>query len=194
VLFGEIARAENGGLEQIVVEAARLHADYSPYNVGMGDLIQFMANHATVTCPLGPRVKTFVGRHVGCHNKIAIYTEPETNFYRMLPNRLQIIFSQASMLLQTVWSTCSLIRQSLQMSLLHSSVRTAPASNLAKTQQRPAHLRIPLLVFGFVIRTFRSLNFTNRTRMLHFTARLSKLAHRLEFSDSILTQPLQSVH
>ncbi|KAK3624290.1 hypothetical protein LTR56_021111 [Elasticomyces elasticus] len=28
----------------------------------MADLIQFGANHATVTCPLGPRLRTFVGR------------------------------------------------------------------------------------------------------------------------------------
>lgn len=30
---------------------------------GMADLIQMAANVATVTCPLGPRVKSFVGRN-----------------------------------------------------------------------------------------------------------------------------------
>jgi hypothetical protein len=32
------------------------------YNVTMADLIQYMANHAVVSCPLGPRVRTYVGR------------------------------------------------------------------------------------------------------------------------------------
>lgn len=39
-------RGENGGLEQIVIESKRLHKDYSAYNIGMADLLQFMANHA----------------------------------------------------------------------------------------------------------------------------------------------------
>lgn len=61
VLFGEITRKENRGLELIVLLAKALQLKYK---VGMGDLIQYMANHATVTCPLGPRVRTFVGRKV----------------------------------------------------------------------------------------------------------------------------------
>ncbi|CAD0108953.1 unnamed protein product [Aureobasidium uvarum] len=32
------------------------------FNVGVADIIQFAAAHAVVTCPLGPRVRTFVGR------------------------------------------------------------------------------------------------------------------------------------
>jgi hypothetical protein len=35
---------------------------YKVYGVTAADLIQFGANHATVSCPLGPRVRTFVGR------------------------------------------------------------------------------------------------------------------------------------
>jgi hypothetical protein len=63
VLFNEITRKENRGLELINVLAKRYQAKYK---VGMADLIQYMANHATVTCPLGPRVRTFVGRKVCC--------------------------------------------------------------------------------------------------------------------------------
>lgn len=32
------------------------------YRVGYADMIQFAATHATVTCPLGPRIRTFIGR------------------------------------------------------------------------------------------------------------------------------------
>jgi hypothetical protein len=32
------------------------------YSVGAADLVQMMANVATVVCPLGPRVLSFVGR------------------------------------------------------------------------------------------------------------------------------------
>lgn len=32
------------------------------YGVGVADMLQFAAAHATVTCPLGPRMRTFVGR------------------------------------------------------------------------------------------------------------------------------------
>ncbi|KAK3642303.1 hypothetical protein LTR56_010880 [Elasticomyces elasticus] len=59
VLAGEISRPENKGLEKIVTQ---MKAWQKTYGVGMADLIQFGANHATVTCPLGPRIRTFVGR------------------------------------------------------------------------------------------------------------------------------------
>lgn len=61
VLFNEIVRTENRGLEAINVFAALYQ---KKYGVGMADLIQYMANHAVVTCPLGPRVRSFVGRKV----------------------------------------------------------------------------------------------------------------------------------
>lgn len=55
----EIKRAENKGLE-IILSQVKL---WQPiYGVGMADLIQFAAIHATVTCPLGPRTRFFVGR------------------------------------------------------------------------------------------------------------------------------------
>ncbi|KAH3974897.1 peroxidase [Parastagonospora nodorum] len=59
VLFGELSRPENFGMEGAVDLASRL---YHTYNVTMADLIQYMANHAVVSCPLGPRVRTYVGR------------------------------------------------------------------------------------------------------------------------------------
>ncbi|KAF2716564.1 class II peroxidase [Polychaeton citri CBS 116435] len=59
ILAGEISRPENKGLEQIV---AQMKIWQKTFGVGMADLIQFGANHAVVTCPLGPRIRTFVGR------------------------------------------------------------------------------------------------------------------------------------
>ncbi|KAF1999669.1 class II peroxidase [Amniculicola lignicola CBS 123094] len=52
-------RPENNGLQDIIKKA---RVWQKTFGVGMGDLIQFAANHAVVTCPLGPRVRTFVGR------------------------------------------------------------------------------------------------------------------------------------
>ncbi|KAH7394481.1 heme peroxidase, partial [Pyrenochaeta sp. MPI-SDFR-AT-0127] len=59
VLHGEMTRSENFGMEGAVGLAQQL---YDKYNVSMADLIQYMSTHATVTCPLGPRVRTYVGR------------------------------------------------------------------------------------------------------------------------------------
>jgi hypothetical protein len=58
----EIDRDENNGLQDIIKVA---QAYQSKYKVGMADLIQYMAKHATVTCPFGPRIRTFIGRKVG---------------------------------------------------------------------------------------------------------------------------------
>jgi hypothetical protein len=38
------------------------HSKYSVYGAGAADLVQLAANVATVVCPLGPRVRTFIGR------------------------------------------------------------------------------------------------------------------------------------
>lgn len=60
VLSGtEINRAENNGLQAI---AKQMQTWQKQYGVSMADLIQFGANHAVVTCPLGPRIRSFVGR------------------------------------------------------------------------------------------------------------------------------------
>ncbi|CAG8973950.1 hypothetical protein HYALB_00007479 [Hymenoscyphus albidus] len=58
-LFGETTRAENNGLQGIVNRLGQLAKDSA---VEVADMIQFAAAHATVTCPLGPRMRTFVGR------------------------------------------------------------------------------------------------------------------------------------
>nr|XP_036582703.1 ligninase h2 precursor [Colletotrichum truncatum]KAF6791494.1 ligninase h2 precursor [Colletotrichum truncatum] len=58
----EMQRVENKGLEEIVEQTKAWFNKYQQYGIGMADLIQFSANVATVVCPLGPRVRTFVGR------------------------------------------------------------------------------------------------------------------------------------
>lgn len=62
ILAGEISRTENHGLETIIDYTQKVYNKYSSYGIGMADLIQFMANVGTVSCPLGPRVRTYVGR------------------------------------------------------------------------------------------------------------------------------------
>ena len=59
VLFNEVTRLDNRGLEAIVKKMAAIQ---KKYKVGMADLIQYGSIHATVTCPLGPRVRAFIGR------------------------------------------------------------------------------------------------------------------------------------
>ncbi|KAF1362402.1 heme peroxidase [Lizonia empirigonia] len=57
--FGEETRPENNGLQGIrqVLKGVR-----SKYEVGYADLVQYAHNHATISCPKGPRIRTFVGR------------------------------------------------------------------------------------------------------------------------------------
>jgi hypothetical protein len=57
--FGEIDRPENNGLQNI---RTVLRGVQAKYNVGYADLAQYAHNHATISCPKGPRVRTFVGR------------------------------------------------------------------------------------------------------------------------------------
>ncbi|WYZ35995.1 hypothetical protein EsH8_X_000642 [Colletotrichum jinshuiense] len=58
----EMTRGENRGLEEIVAQTTNWYNQYKQYGIGMADLIQFSANVATVVCPLGPRIRTYVGR------------------------------------------------------------------------------------------------------------------------------------
>ena len=58
-LIYETDRAENNGLQDIV---AYLKGLASQYKVSNADMIVFAGNHAIVTCPGGPQVKTFIGR------------------------------------------------------------------------------------------------------------------------------------
>lgn len=55
----EETRPENNGLQNIIAKARKMQ---KKYKVGMADLIQFAATHAVVSCPLGPRIRVFVGR------------------------------------------------------------------------------------------------------------------------------------
>ncbi|KAF4556673.1 Peroxidase-like protein 2 [Elsinoe fawcettii] len=55
----EITRTDNNGLQSI---AKQMLAWQKQFGVGMADLIQFAAAHAVVTCPLGPRMRVWVGR------------------------------------------------------------------------------------------------------------------------------------
>ncbi|KAK2063731.1 peroxidase [Colletotrichum caudatum] len=58
----EMTRGENRGLEEIVAQTNVWYNQYKQYGIGMADLIQFSATVATVVCPLGPRIRTYVGR------------------------------------------------------------------------------------------------------------------------------------
>ncbi|KAI8241458.1 Versatile peroxidase VPL1 [Colletotrichum sp. SAR 10_96] len=58
----EASRVENKGLEEIIEQTKTWYNKYKQYGISMADLIQFSANAATVVCPLGPRVRTFIGR------------------------------------------------------------------------------------------------------------------------------------
>lgn len=66
VLSDELTRGENLGLQQIGEYYQTIYDKYrNQYGfsqVTMADLIQMGSNIAAVTCPLGPRVRSFVGR------------------------------------------------------------------------------------------------------------------------------------
>jgi manganese peroxidase len=55
-------RSDNNGLEEICAQIRIWYNQYSSYGISMADLIQMAANVGTVVCPLGPRVRSFVGR------------------------------------------------------------------------------------------------------------------------------------
>jgi hypothetical protein len=62
LLTDEFSRADNNGLDAIGTQMKTWYTKYKPFGVTMADLIQFGANVATVVCPLGPRIRSFVGR------------------------------------------------------------------------------------------------------------------------------------
>jgi hypothetical protein len=62
ILANEITRPANNGLQEIIQVTQGWYDKYHSYEVGMADIIQMGANVATVVCPLGPRVRSFVGR------------------------------------------------------------------------------------------------------------------------------------
>ncbi|KAK4100536.1 class II peroxidase [Parathielavia hyrcaniae] len=64
ILAGEWAlRAENRGLGGIAPLVQALYDRYRPHGARMADLVQLAATVAAVSCPLGPRVRSFVGRN-----------------------------------------------------------------------------------------------------------------------------------
>lgn len=62
ILAGEWRRNENRGLESIARQMQLWYDKWHPQGAGMADLIQMASNVAAVSCPLGPRVRSFVGR------------------------------------------------------------------------------------------------------------------------------------
>lgn len=62
ILAGEISRPENNGLQDIISWTQSLYGNYSSYGISMADTIQMAATVAAVVCPLGPRVRSYVGR------------------------------------------------------------------------------------------------------------------------------------
>ncbi|KAK4681271.1 hypothetical protein QC764_105970 [Podospora pseudoanserina] len=58
----EMLRRPNKGLQEIVQQYKFWYDRWSHFGVSMADLIQMGANVATVVCPLGPRIRSFVGR------------------------------------------------------------------------------------------------------------------------------------
>jgi manganese peroxidase len=62
---GERKRGENRGLTEIIEKMEGWYAKYNTqlgFAITMADLIQMGATVATVTCPLGPRIRSYVGR------------------------------------------------------------------------------------------------------------------------------------
>ncbi|KAF2673131.1 heme peroxidase [Microthyrium microscopicum] len=62
ILTDEVSRPINAGLEEVIDTMRQWYNKYSPYGAGAADLIQLGATTATVVCPLGPRIRTFIGR------------------------------------------------------------------------------------------------------------------------------------
>jgi manganese peroxidase len=62
ILAGEMARSANRGMEDIAAQMQDWFDEYKEYGASMADLIQMASTTATVVCPLGPRVRSFVGR------------------------------------------------------------------------------------------------------------------------------------
>ncbi|KAH7144554.1 peroxidase [Dactylonectria estremocensis] len=66
ILGGELSRRENSGISDMGAQYQKIYAKYHDTygfsDVTYADLIQMGANIATVVCPLGPRVRSWVGR------------------------------------------------------------------------------------------------------------------------------------
>lgn len=94
-LAKEYTRRENAGLEQNV---PILGAMADKYGVGVADFFQFAGAHAVVTCPLGPTVKTFVGRKDRWDaNPEGLLPDPHTSADTLLQNMADKGFSAAEL-------------------------------------------------------------------------------------------------
>jgi hypothetical protein len=62
LLSNEMTRTDNNGLSAIADQTKNWYTKYNQYGMSMADIIQFGANVAAVVCPLGPRIRSFVGR------------------------------------------------------------------------------------------------------------------------------------
>ncbi|GAB1317959.1 hypothetical protein MFIFM68171_08169 [Madurella fahalii] len=63
ILADEWKRTENLGVEVIAAQMKEWYRKWHGHGAGMADLIQMSANVAAVSCPLGPRTRSFVGRN-----------------------------------------------------------------------------------------------------------------------------------
>jgi hypothetical protein len=75
----EINRPENDGLQDIIATGRGLLNKYKGFGVGAADLVQFMATVATVSCPLGPRVLSFVGRDDSANSPTGLLPDVHSN-------------------------------------------------------------------------------------------------------------------
>ncbi|KEY69058.1 hypothetical protein S7711_03356 [Stachybotrys chartarum IBT 7711] len=66
ILTNELSRVENSGMSEMGDQYRAIYARYRNElgytSVTMADLLQFGSSVATVVCPLGPRIRTWVGR------------------------------------------------------------------------------------------------------------------------------------
>jgi len=85
LLTDEMSRPENAALAAVGAQFNAWWAQYRQYGITMADLIQFGAKVAAVSCPGGPRIRSFHGR----------VDNPHANEPRLLPppffNATQII-------------------------------------------------------------------------------------------------------
>lgn len=81
----------NAGLEDIVSTAKEFYERYKAYGVGAADLIQFMATNGIVSCPLAPRIKTYVGRvdnpKAAPHGLIPDHTANASDLIKLFANK-----------------------------------------------------------------------------------------------------------
>jgi hypothetical protein len=63
ILAGECEeRKSNRGLHEVCAQMRVWYDKYKGFGVSMADMIQMSATVATVVCPLGPRIRSYVGR------------------------------------------------------------------------------------------------------------------------------------